>query len=494
MTSYCVSPLSVAKYDFPFHLKTLLSEPLASISTLTVAELFDKALSHQNILLSYIHGWGTLSIKEMITAEKISLLSKDYFTHRELITKRLSMDCGYTLLNLSPENAVFVVKAPENTTLYAIFKKICWKGGHKKVFPVLEFGHDVILRALCYTSYDFEVHQELSMRSISAIQKVATSILRHMPLCGKHFVITEFARMGNIAQYDLSRLSLVSKDSIAFKLLEAMHQFHSVAVHKDLNAANILLDGPGYVDKVFINDFCGTRLLTDIGGAKEVSCHAIHLAPELQKRCVALKGFIWLDAFDADFSYQEWILHKRYQIGIILAHIYLDHDVFEFQHARQHPFFYQSFDKVIQTPQGIHSLYQEMSEEEFDRIVEIYSEAFDRFYWSLIHIRDDLPYGLHNMQQPPFGYSGPRLAGAPDELVLKNPDDVMDTSLMLCYMNLFDEYFNSHELRVLLEPYMSSDQKAEVATLLKKVYLDIAPKRFEYLSQFKFHNSECSLA
>lgn len=487
MSSQAISPLYRFNFNDYFDLHHIgPKEPLRIDYCLV--ELFEKVMKSPKIAWDYLKATTSSRVCALVTQEKIETFATQYFAqHASIIAACFSHEpIGH--VKLSNENSFLILKGDKECALFAVFKNISWKGGHKKVYLALEVSDDVRARAFTVTPYQFEYAKEMKFRMHPVIGKMAPLVSYHGTFGGQYFMSCQFASRGNMGAADLSLLMPAEKNTVAFKLLDKLMRFHTLGVHKDLNASNILLEGSLTVTDVYINDFGTSALFTEPRLQKIVSGHAIYLAPEILKRCVPYKGYVWSEAFESDLTFNDWILAERYQLGAILTHLYLNQDIFEYNHALKDPACYKPFTDLVMNEDLLQSVFVHIPEDEVSRLHYIYYNAFKQYYWTLLDKREDLPFSRHNTILDSTSEASLEFPYTPKGLKLLNAEDATNVQLKSDYDKLFQSVLNETEGRILLEDYISPDVYAEVLFYFQKTAHHMKSNAFYYLSKFKFEN------
>lgn len=283
-------------------------------------------------------------------------------------------------VKLNPKFVAIFTSRHEINALYVIFKKHKWSGSFKNVYFGIRLKDSLMPVGLSSTDEEIEFNKEVALRRHPELSHLLTTM--HLEWSeGQYFnMIHSWASRGTLDDALCYDLPIQQKDIFALQLLSKMHIFHQYAVHKDLKTTNLLIDRVGESLNLIINDVGSSCFRDDEKSLKEVTTNAVFLAPELIRRCAGVSGYFWDDLFELDISFDDWIMSERYQVGLIIAEIYLGESIHKMIHdARavkaKFPLRNLPFEAMTKDTKLLYRLDTYLQAEHKDKLQEIFAEA-----------------------------------------------------------------------------------------------------------------------
>lgn len=358
----------------------------------------------------------------LIKLEDIEKVSQLFMKNFEKITSDLSsIPVGGYKLYVDGLNLILFNNSGQ-FNLYAIFDQHAWRGSFKAVYLGVKLAQDLSPIGFSVTKIYKNSHLESIFRDLAIFDGLITKKELAWRDHLNDYLIHSWSSLGTLEECLKLKLTLESKDSIALTLLRKVAEFHKYAVHKDLHTGNILIDQTKNHTQMYLNDLNSSVLKSTSQGIDWMTTNAINLSPELIFRALVFKNKLtWSEEFQLNLTHNDWELAERYQVGKIIAQMYLGVDPFEIAFDRSHvlakyPLHKFSFQEIDAVPGLNYELDPYLEPQQLDQIQDIFNQAFSIYYERI------LCFDLENLET---------------------------------FNTLSDEYFRDKGKRYALEPYLS---------------------------------------
>lgn len=382
---------------------------------------------------------GSYKLIDESFLEKITTF---FFQRISYLNDYLALSQNLFVLTSNSLNISVVISKTTKLDVYAFFLDRSWQGSYKTVYLGLHLTDRIYPVGLSLSDISTSVTEskkEIFFRKHPEISKVLTPLYLTWHEKDKDAMIHEWAGLGSLSSFLKSqdKKPLPILDKIALEMLKCLHTFHqNGAVHKDLSCSNFIIDEKEGHTHLFINDVGSSCLYTEERALSTMSTHSRNLAPELLRECLATQRPGWTEPFSVPFNFQDWVYGERFQIGRLIATLYLGQD----------PYFLISSKKDF-----LESLLTERRQ-----FTDFFSDS--KTFMLDKHLNEAQQKKLKAVYQDAYAIYYQILSNSPVH------PDTLDTDSYLAYLSSFEKTFNS-ETRAILSPYLS-DHNYEIAQKL----------------------------
>lgn len=421
--------------------------------------------------------------KMHLTAAAIELIARHFLKTQKSLFAWLVSDNAAFIDPLCKELTLIYFKDSKSCKLYAVFNKVCWRGGYKKVHLAAKITSVIEPYGVAFCDDRKDFYNELRFRQLASLSSLFTHFDCYTRHKSDYIAPHTWANLGSLGSVLKARIDPFYKHQLAKQLLQKMHKFHSEALHMDLHAQNLLVnyDG-GFKLDLFINDVGGSVLKTEADAGKAVATQAAHLAPELLQRILPHKGHYWNDVFNMDFTIQDRELSERFQVGLILYEIYFGEKLYnklisseQIRHSI--PLYGLKFAQAIQSPH-LFDLDRHLDRDQIADLETLFRDSFDNYYATLAY-------------EPGMPFYPTTLKNAPVEgLDDSDESEESEERRAEIYDGIFEAHFKDPEKRFTMLRLLSDHLITDILKIYKEAFVEF--KEEESSIQYRFYGKVMS--